>query len=77
MPNFTTEDLLVFMYNEMNPNQAAEIELALQTDWALKQKYQVLREAQEKLSQIPLRSPRQTTVNNIRKYAGSKLHLSN
>ena len=77
MPNFTTEDLLVYMYNETDPQQLTEIESALTNDWALKQKYQVLIEAQERLSQTKLRSPRQHTVDVILKYAGSKMHLSN
>ena len=77
MPNFTTEDLLVYMYDEMDPKQLTDFELALASDWALKQKYQVLIEAQEKLYQTRLRSPRQQTINAILKYAGSKMHLSN
>lgn len=77
MPNFTTEDLLVYMYEEIDPQQLTEIEFALTTDWALKQKYQVLIEAQAKLNQTKLRSPRQDAINIILKYAGSKMHLSN
>ncbi len=76
MPNFTTEDLLLYIYNEMNPKQAAELEQSLENDWALKQKLQVLREAQEKLNRIQLKSPRTKTLDFILRYASSKLHLS-
>ena len=77
MPNFTTEDLLEYMYDEMEPLHSAQLEEALQNDWALKQKYGVLREAQQKLQETPLRSPRMATVAAILRYAEKNLHLSN
>ncbi len=77
MPNFTTEDLLVYMYEEMEEDQSAQLELALQTDWALKQKYLVLMGSEQKLQQTPLRSPRVATVNAILRYAEKNMHLSN
>lgn len=77
MPNFTTEDLLVYLYEEMEPAQAQELETALQTDWALHQKYQVLIEAQTNLNTYSLSSPRAASVNRILVYAEESLHLSN
>lgn len=77
MPNFTTEDLLVYMYNEMESEKSIELEQALQSDWALQQKFTVLIEAQEKLYQTPLCSPRATTVSNILRYAELHLPVSN
>ena len=77
MPNFTTEDLLVYMYNEMEPGQSTQLELALQTDWALKQKYLVLKEAERTLQQTPLRSPRVITIDAILRYAEKNLHHFN
>ena len=77
MPNFTTEDLLVFMYNEMESEKSNQLEKALQNDWALQQKYNVLIEAQERLYRTPLCSPRATTVDNILRYAELHLPISN
>ena len=77
MPNFTTEDLLVYLYHEMNPEQSADVEQALQNDWALQQKYQVIKEAQQLLTGTKLLSPRKKTVNKILKYAACNLHFSN
>ncbi len=77
MPFFTTEDLLEYMYNEMKPEHSAQLEEALQNDWALQQKLGVLREAQQKLKATPLRSPRTSTVSAILRYAEKNLHLSN
>ncbi len=44
MPNFTTDDLLLYLYGELDTKQVILIENALQTDWALQQKLQVLKE---------------------------------
>ena len=77
MPNFTTEDLLLYMYNEMEPNKATNLESAFESDWALKQKYQVLIEAQERLFNTKLLSPRSQTINAILRYAKANLHVSN
>ena len=78
MPNFTTEDLLIYMYDEMESSeQISQLEQALNSDWALKQKFRVLVEAQEKLQKMPLRSPRTSTVDFILRYAEKNLHLSN
>ena len=74
MPKFTTEDLLLFLYNEMSAEQTKEIETALQTDWALQQKYQVLKEAQDKLNRIKPASPRSKTIAAIMQYAEESIH---
>lgn len=75
MPKFTTEDLLLFLYDEMSVDQKKEVETALQNDWALEQKYQVLKEAQDKLSRIKLASPRSKTISVIMQYAEESIHL--
>ena len=77
MPNFTTEDLLVYIYEEMEPEQSNELASVLASDWALRQKYQVLIEAQGTLNGVKLSSPRIATINKILSYAESKVHLSN
>lgn len=76
MPNFTTEDLLVYLYEEMEPDKACELETALQSDWALQQKFYVMREAQHQLNKIRLASPRSVTITGILNYAEASLHLS-
>ena len=74
MPKFTTEDLLLFLYDEMSAEQHKEMETALQEDWALAQKYQVLKEAHDKLNRIKLASPRSKTIANIMQYAEERIH---
>ncbi len=70
MPNFTTEDLLLYLYSEMNLNQKSEIENELQTNWALKEKFQVLREAKNRFEKIKQVSPRSETIEAILHHAG-------
>ena len=77
MPNFTTEDLLVYLYAEMEPGKACELETALQSDWALQQKFNVMKEAQYQLDEIPIASPRSVTIASILSYAETSIHISN
>jgi hypothetical protein len=74
MPKFTTEDLLQFLYDEMSAEQMKEMQTALQTDWALKQKYQVLQEAHDKLNRVKLSSPRNKTIAALVQYAEESIH---
>jgi hypothetical protein len=68
MHNFTPEDLLLYLYNETSPAQTAEIKAALETDWSLREKFEVLTSAQSKLETLKM-SPSQRTVDNILNYA--------
>ena len=74
MPKFTTEDLLLFLYDEMSAEQRKEMENALQTDWALNQKYLLLKEAQDRFKSIKLASPRSKTIASIMQYAEESIH---
>lgn len=74
MPKFTTEDLLLFLYDEMSAEQKKEMEATMQTDWALSQKYQVLKEAYDKFKNIKLASPRSKTIASILQYAEESIH---
>jgi hypothetical protein len=68
MHNFTPEDLLLYLYNETSPAQTAEIKAALETDWSLREKFEVLTSAQSKLEALKM-SPTPRTVNHILDYA--------
>lgn len=69
MPNFTTEDLLLFMYNEMSEQNKADLEKELQSNWALREKLQVLKESEKRLEKLRLQSPRRQTIDAILEYA--------
>ena len=68
MLNFTPEDLLQYLYNETSPAQTAEIKAALESDWSLREKFEVITAAQKRLEALKL-SPSQQTIDNILNYA--------
>ncbi len=68
MLNFTPEDLLQYLYNETSPAQTAEIKAALETDWSLREKFEVITSAQSRLEALKM-SPSQQTIDNILSYA--------
>ena len=68
MHNFTPEDLLRYLYNETSPAQAAEIKAALESDWSLREKFEVINSAQKKLETLKM-SPSQQTLDSIMNYA--------
>lgn len=68
MHNFTPEDLLQYMYEETSPAKTAEIKAALDSDWSLREKFEVINSAQKRLEALKM-SPSQQTIDNILKYA--------
>lgn len=77
MPSFTTEELLLYMYNELNTETKLAIENALNSDWALSQKYEVLQEARERLSRKKLLSPKQQSIDVIMQHAKKNVSVCN
>lgn len=76
MPNFTTEDLLMFLYNELPAGKKQQIEEALHHNWSLREKLQVLKEAAQRLSGCSLKSPRNKSINALLNYAATKFNVS-
>lgn len=68
MHSFTPEDLLQYLYNETSPAQTAQIKAALETDWSLREKFEVITSAQSRLEALKM-SPSQQTIDNILSYA--------
>lgn len=77
MPNFTTEELLLYMYNELSAEETLVIETCMNNDWALHQKYQVLIEAKERMNKAKLVAPKQQSIDVIMKYAKSHTSVCN
>ena len=76
MHNFTPEDLVQYMYSETSPEKTTAIKAALETDWTLREMYDVIVSAQKRLEAFEL-SPREESVNNILRHAEkaiSELH---
>jgi hypothetical protein len=68
MHSFTPEDLLQYLYKETSIEKTAAIEAALETDWSLREKYEVITSAQKRLEKLSL-SPRKIAVDNIISYS--------
>jgi hypothetical protein len=68
MTNFTPEDLLLYLYNETSAEQTSAIEVALEKDWTLREKLNVLNVSMQRLDKITT-SPRTEVVLNVMNYA--------
>jgi hypothetical protein len=68
MHNITSEDLLLYLYGETTKLQTEAIELALQQDWSLMEKLELLTQSRNELESVSF-SPSASSVNNILKYA--------
>ena len=69
MTLFTPEDLVMYLYKDTSPEKTAAIETALQNDWALREKLQLLRESVTDIEQVPLSSPRTEVILRVMNYA--------
>jgi hypothetical protein len=65
---FTPEDLLRYLYKETSPEMSAAIEAALEEDWTLREKLDVLKASARNLDKI-VESPRTEVITNILRYA--------
>jgi hypothetical protein len=68
MTLFTPEDLLLYLYKESSPELTTVIETALNEDWTLREKMQVLQSSVEQLDKITL-APRMEVILNVLNYA--------
>jgi hypothetical protein len=68
MTLFTPEDLLLYLYKESSPELTAAIETALQEDWTLREKMQVIQSSVEQLDKVMV-SPRMEAVIKVINYA--------
>ena len=65
---FTPEELIQYLYKETSPARTAQIEEALQHDWTLREKFEVLKNTLQVIDR-PLESPRTEAVMNVLNYA--------
>lgn len=68
MTNFTPEDLLLYLYKETSHQQTQAIENALEKDWTLREKMNVLKASMQRLDKIII-SPRTEVVLNVLNHA--------
>ncbi|MGQ0739095.1 MAG: hypothetical protein ACT4OJ_08570 [Bacteroidota bacterium] len=68
MTNFTPEDLLLYLYKETSDQQTTAIEAALQKDWTLREKLNVLKASMQRLDKLTV-VPRTEVVLNVLNHA--------
>lgn len=68
MTNFTPEDLLLYLYKETSADQSTAIESALEKDWTLREKLNVLKASMQRLDKLT-ESPRTQVVLNVLNHA--------
>ncbi|MFT4152192.1 hypothetical protein [Parafilimonas sp.] len=69
MPNFTPEDLLLYESGELDEMRHNAITNELKTNWALREKFNVLIEAVKRIDGMKLQSPGKQSLENIMRYA--------
>ena len=69
MLQYTTEDLLLYLYGEASVAQAEAIREALKEDWELREKIDVLKQSMDILDTM-IESPRPQSVLAVLAYAG-------
>ena len=72
MVRSTLEDMVLFMYEDLNGTKKMQIKKEMDENWALKEKFNVMKESYDRLNRMKLLSPRQQTIDAIMKYAASK-----
>jgi hypothetical protein len=68
MTLYTPEDLLQYLYKETSLQESMAIEKALVDDWALREKFEVLRSSIERLNSV-METPRVEVVLHVLNYA--------
>ncbi|MDB5247416.1 MAG: hypothetical protein JWQ40_1810 [Segetibacter sp.] len=68
MRNYTTEELIQFLYRETSEEKTRAIEKAVQMDWSLQEKLEALKDSKRGLDSI-VTSPRHQSVMAILNYA--------
>lgn len=68
MTLYTPEDLLQYLYKETSLQESIAIEKALVDNWALREKFEVLRSSIERLNSV-IETPRVEVVLHILNYA--------
>jgi len=68
MQTIGTEELIQFLYNETTNEQNIRIQKALETDWSVKEEYEMLLQTIEEMKKVSY-SPSNQTIESILKLA--------
>ncbi|HML57243.1 MAG TPA: hypothetical protein PLE75_07470 [Ferruginibacter sp.] len=68
MEKINLEDLVQYLYNEVSAEKRSAIDIALESNFELREKLQVMATASKRLAALSF-SPRQQTIDSIMDYA--------
>ncbi|TVQ42770.1 MAG: hypothetical protein EA362_12555 [Saprospirales bacterium] len=66
--NFTQNDLVSYLYKEVNPLEYLALTESIENDWDVFQDYKVLRNAKKNLPLVTF-SPKPSTIENILRFS--------
>ncbi len=69
MVNYTNDDVILYIHNELPTAKLFAFENALTTNWALREKVELLSSTSKQLQKISLTGPSKRTLNSIMEYA--------
>lgn len=72
MQKFNLEDLVQYLYNEISEEKRLAMDSALETDFELREKLNVMSQASKRLDALSF-APRKKTIEHIMEYAGKNL----
>lgn len=72
MPDFTPEDLILYLYGETDDVMTARIKADLDNNWALREKLSVLKLSMDRLDNATIESPSPASLEAIMAYAREK-----
>lgn len=70
MNTYTPEDLIRYLYHDMDATTRQQLEVALEEDWTLREKLGVLKTSMQRLDRI-VESPRTEVILNILRHAAT------
>jgi anti-sigma factor RsiW len=73
MSTFTPDDLLLYLYDDMDAATRLQVEEQLEKDWTLREKLAVLKTAKERLNRIT-ESPRTEVILSVMHKAAEQMH---
>jgi hypothetical protein len=68
--NYTSKDLIRFIYKESSTKESIQITEQIGADWKLKEEYQTLKEGYRQLPKVKF-SPKKETLRNILAYSST------
>jgi hypothetical protein len=65
MKQFTTDDMIRFLYNEMTTEETQQFLQAIQQDWTLREAFEQLKQSKDCLDSSSVASPRNFAICRI------------